>query len=199
MAKDARDTTMKMEFTATETERGASLVTTLLLLISLSVLGIAALTASRTSTKVVANDNLHKQLSAAAEAGLEAGRAQMIQQAVGSAWDNLLTNPAPAQQAMAVPGMNGVFYQYQFLDDVDEVPNDDTTDANGMILVRAWGYIDSAAPAGLSGNDAQVVLDAGYFRASAAANYAQENVDAGNTNATATAQNVNTGVSGSFN
>lgn len=179
-------------------ERGASLVTTLLLLISLSVLGIAALTASRTSTKVVANDNLHKQLHAAAEAGLEAGRAHMIQQAVGSAWDDLLTNPAPAQQAVAVPGMNGVFYQYEFRDDVDEAPNNGATDANGTILVRAWGYIDSAPPAGLSPNDAQVVLEAGYFRAAAAASYAQENVDAGNTNATATAQNVDTTVVESF-
>jgi len=179
-------------------ERGASLITTLLLLLSLSVLGIAALTASRTSTKVVTNDNLHKQLYAAAEAGLEAGRAHMLQQAVGSSWDNLLANPAPAQQAVAAPGMNGVLYQYQFLDDADEAPNDGTTDANGMILVRSWGYIDNAAPAGLFANDAQVVLEAGYFRAAAVANYAQENVDAGNTNATATAQNVDTSVVGTY-
>ena len=189
---------MRTTFCPTAAERGASLVTTLLLLLSLSVLGIAVLTASRTSTKVVANDNLHKQLYAAAEAGLEAGRAQMIQEAVGTAWDDLLTNPAPAQQAAAVPGMNGVLYQYQFRDDVDEAPNDGATDANGMILVRSWGFVDSSPPAGLSPNDAQVVLEAGYFRASAAANYAQENVDAGNTNATATAENVDTGVLGAF-
>jgi hypothetical protein len=194
----AKDKTMRNPLVFQAAERGASLVTTLLLLISLSVLGIAALTASRTSTKVVANDNLHKQLHAAAEAGLEAGRAHMIQQAVGSAWDDLLTNPAPAQQAVAVPGMNGVFYQYEFRDDVDEAPNNGATDANGTILVHAWGYIDSAPPAGLSLNDAQVVLEAGYFRAAAAANYAQENVDAGNTNATATAQNVDTTVVESF-
>jgi len=181
-----------------EAERGASLITTLLLLMTLSVLGIAALTASRTSTKVVTNDNLHKQLYAAAEAGLEAGRAHMLQQAVGSAWDNLLANPAPAQQAVVAPGMNGVLYQYQFRDDADEAPNNGATDANGMILVRSWGYIDNAAPAGLSPNDPQVVLEAGYFRAAAVANYAQENVDAGNTNATATAQNVDTGVVGTF-
>ncbi|MGD2062541.1 MAG: PilX N-terminal domain-containing pilus assembly protein [Nitrospirota bacterium] len=189
---------MRNPLSSKAAERGASLVTTLLLLISLSVLGIAALTASRTSTKVVANDNLHKQLYAAAEAGLEAGRAQMIQQAVGSAWDALLANPAPADQAVAVPGMIDILYQYQFLDDADEAPNNGATDANGMILVRSWGYIDSAPPAGLSANDAQVVLEAGFFRAAATANYAQENVDAGNTNATQTAQNVNTGVLGAF-
>lgn len=177
-------------------ERGASLVTTLLLLVSLSVLGIAALTASKTSTQVVSNDNLHKQLTTAAEAGLEAGRAAMMQHAVGVVWDNLLANPAPALQAVNA-GMNGVFYQYQFLDDNDG-DNNSATDANGLILVQAWGYVDSALPAGLSPNDSQVVLQAGYFRAQAAANYAQENVDAGNTNATATAQNVNTGASGIF-
>ena len=56
---------------AQERETGASLVTTLLLLLSLSVLGLAALSASRTDTQLVANDNLHKQLFIAAEAGLE--------------------------------------------------------------------------------------------------------------------------------
>jgi len=179
-------------------ERGASLITTLLLILSLSVLGIAALTASRTNTKAVTNDNLHKQLYTAAEAGLEAGRAHMLQQAVGAAWDNLLANPAPAQQAVAAPGMNGVLYQYEFLDDADEAPNNAATDANGMILVRSWGYIDNALPVGLSPNDPQVVLEAGYFRAAASANYAQENMDAGNTNATATAENVDTGVVGTY-
>ncbi len=64
-------------------ERGASLVTTLLLLVSLSVLGIAALTETRSGTKVAFNDALHKQLLIAAEAGLEAGRGVMIQQPVG--------------------------------------------------------------------------------------------------------------------
>jgi len=189
---------MRKSFLSKAPERGASLITTLLLLISLSVLGIAALTASRTSTKVVTNDNLHKQLYTAAEAGLEAGRANMLQQAVGAAWDNLLANPAPAQQPVAVPGMNGVFYQYQFLDDADEAPSNGASDANGMILVRSWGYIDTAAPVGLSPNDPQVVLEAAYFRAAASANYAQENVDAGNTNATATAQNVDTSVVGTY-
>ena len=182
---------------AAVSQRGASLITTLLLLLTLSVLGIAALTASRTSTKVAANDNLHKQLSSAAEAGLEAGRSAMILTPIGTAWDGLLANPAPALQAVAVPGMTGVYYQYQFLDDDDGDSNPDS-DSNGMILIRATGYVDSAAPAGLSSNDAQVALEAGYFRPSAAANYAQENMDAGNTNATVTAQNVDTSASGKF-
>jgi hypothetical protein len=189
---------MRTPILSNTAERGASLVTTLLLLISLSVLGLAALTASRNNTKVVTNDHLHKQLYAAAEAGLEAGRAQMIQQAVGSSWDVLLANPAPAMQSVVVPGMNGVLYEYEFLDDVDEAPNNGATDANGMILVRSWGYLDNAPPAGRSPNDPQVVLEAGYFRAGAAANYAQENIDAGNTNATADAQNVDTSVVGTF-
>ena len=156
---------------AAVSQRGASLITTLLLLLTLSVLGIAALTASRTSA--------------------------MILTPIGTAWDGLLANPAPALQAVAVPGMTGVYYQYQFLDDDDGDSNPDS-DSNGMILIRATGYVDSAAPAGLSSNDAQVALEAGYFRPSAAANYAQENMDAGNTNATVTAQNVDTSASGKF-
>jgi len=177
-------------------ERGASLVTTLLLLVSLSVLGIAALTETRTGTKVASNDALHKQLLIAAEAGLEAGRAVMIQQPVGSGWNNLLLNPAPALTATPMTGMTNVYYRYQFADDADGDGNL-AVDANGIILVRAYGYTD-AVPNNPPPYQAQVELEAGYFRSTANAAYAQENVDAGNTNATASAQNVNLAVTANF-
>jgi len=177
-------------------ERGASLVTTLLLLISLSVLGIAALTETRTGTKVATNDALHKQLLIAAEAGLEAGRGVMIQQVVGAGWNNLLLNPAPALAAVPMAGMNNVYYRYEFADD-DDGDGNFAADSNGIVLVRAYGYTD-ATPNNPPPYQAQVVLEAGYFRSAANAAYAQENVDAGNTNATASAQNVNLAVTATF-
>jgi len=172
------------------------LVTSLLLLVSLSVLGIAALTETRTGTKVASNDALHKQLLIAAEAGLEAGRAVMIQQPVGSGWNNLLLNPAPAFTAVPMIGMANVYYRYQFADDADGDGNTNV-DSNGIILVRAYGYTD-ATPNNPPPYQAQVELEAGYFRSAANAAYAQENVDAGNTNATAAAQNVNLAVTAIF-
>lgn len=177
-------------------ERGASLVTTLLLLVSLSVLGIAALTETRSGTKVAFNDALHKQLLIAAEAGLEAGRAVMIQQPVGGGWDNLLLNPAPALTAVLMVGMGNIYYRYEFADD-DDGDGNPNVDANGIILVRAYGYTDSV-PNNPPPYQAQVELEAGYFRSTANAAYAQENVDAGNTNTTAGAQNVNLAVTATF-
>jgi len=176
-------------------ERGASLVTTLLLLVSLSVLGIAALTETRTGTQRAFNDALHKQLLIAAEAGLEAGRGVMIRQAVGTGWDNLLLNPAPAHTAVAMAGMANVYYRYEFADDEDDA--NPATDSHGIILVRAYGFTDGA-PNNPPPYQAQVELEAGYFRSTANAAYMQENVDAGNTNATAAPQNVNLAVTASF-
>ncbi|HEX9592085.1 MAG TPA: PilX N-terminal domain-containing pilus assembly protein [bacterium] len=163
-------------------ERGASLVTALLLLLTLSLLGVMALNSSRIDTRIVSNTLGPQQARQTAEMGLGWAQEQLRQQR--GEWNTLLASRPPGADgwiqllAAALPAGVTIPAGVQvFLRDDDDLDNSATQDTNGVILVRVRGA---------SGNptDRDYVLEtleAAFQRPGFDTSYAQQGGDAGNT------------------
>jgi hypothetical protein len=162
-------------------EHGATLVTTLLLLLTLTILGALALNTSRVDTRIVMNTLGPQEARQTAEMGLGWVQEQLRQQQTD--WDALLSWPPdpngwiPLADAALPPGVSippGVRVSFQDDNDLD---NDPTQDTNGVILVRVRGA---------SGNPTErdyaiETLEAAFQRPGFDTSYAQRGSDAGNT------------------
>lgn len=83
------------KFSLSIDERGAALITGLLLVLVLTVLSIAAMMSTATELKIAANDRSSKQIFYLAEAGLEDARSRLQTGASGSPiYDSQPTNPS---------------------------------------------------------------------------------------------------------
>jgi len=151
-------------------EAGAALVMVLLLLVSLTVLGIAGLATARLDTRIVTSTVGPTTARVRAEEGVAWGESYLRR--TGS-WDGLLNpggwailpNPSPN------PG-----YQVSVRDD-DDLDGDPGRDTNGVVLLRSVGQVGL-----LGGRDAtQVTVEAGLRRAGLTTYYPQAGGGAGNT------------------
>jgi Tfp pilus assembly protein PilX len=163
-------------------ERGASLVTSLLLLLTLSLLGVMALNSARIDTRIVNNTLGPQQARQTAEMGLGWAQEQLRQQR--EEWDTLLASRPPDANGWielldaALPAGVTVPAGVQvFLQDDDDLDTNPTEDTNGVILVRVRGA--SGDP---TDRDYVVeTLEAAFQRPGFDTTYAQQGGDAGNT------------------
>ncbi len=131
-------------------ESGFALITALLILVLLTIIGLAAINSSKTELNIAANDKQHKVAFYAAEAGVETGRAVLntLREADVGYWDLLLaqgtftyngdqlsTNPLPDDYPVATNNPNFVS-----LDPVVDILGSRTVgqnqDAEFTLLVR---------------------------------------------------------------
>jgi len=84
--------TMKTFFDQAKKEEGSVLVVALLILVLLTIIGIAATRTGEIDLKISGNEKVHKTAFYAAEAGIEVGRAVLndLKFADAGSWDNLL-------------------------------------------------------------------------------------------------------------
>jgi type II secretory pathway component PulK len=82
-------------------ERGAVLITALLVLVLLTIIGIAATTTTTTDLQIAGNQKIHSMAFYAAEAGIEVGRELLndLKKADSGNWDNLLAEQQLVGQA----------------------------------------------------------------------------------------------------
>jgi Tfp pilus assembly protein PilX len=163
-------------------ERGASLVTLLLLLLTLSILGMMALNTSRIDTRIVSNTLGPQQARQTAEMGLGWVQEQLRQQR--DEWDTLLAACPPDANGWidlcdaALPaGVTIPAGVKVFLQDDNDLDGDATVDSNGVILVRVRGAYGDPT-------DRDYVietLEAAFQRPGFHSSYAQRGGDAGNT------------------
>jgi len=162
-------------------ERGATLLTALLLLLTLTVVGMLALNSARVDTRILNNTLGPQAARHTAEMGLGWVQEQLRQGL--DDWDALLAWPAdpngwiPLVDAALPAGVvvpPGVTIAYR--DDAD-LDGSATQDSNGVILVRVRGA------AGDPGERDYVVetLEAAFQRPNFDTPYAQQGGDAGNT------------------
>ena len=167
---------------ASAAERGASLVTTLLLLLTLSLLGIMAINSSRIDTRIVGNTLGPQAARQTAEMGLAWAQEQLRQER--DAWDALLASRPPDANGWvelldaALPAGVTIPPGLQiYLQDDDDLDGSATVDSNGIILVRVRGA--SGDP---TDRDYVVeTLEAAFQRPGFHSSYAQQGGDAGNT------------------
>jgi hypothetical protein len=163
-------------------ERGASLVTALLLLLVLSLLGVMALNTSRVDTRIVNNTLGPQEARQTAEMGLGWVQEQLREQR--EEWNTLLASRPPDASGWvelldaALPAGVTIPPGVQvFLQDDDDLDNDATVDTNGVILVRVRGA--SGDP---TDRDYVVeTLEAAFQRPGFDTSYAQQGGNAGNT------------------
>jgi len=155
-------------------EAGAVLVMVLLVLVSLTVLGMAGLATARLDTRIVTSTVDPTTARVRAEEGVAWGESYLRRAA---SWDGLLNPggwailPNPSPNPSPNPG-----YQVSVRDD-DDLDGDPGRDTNGVVLLRSVGRV------GLPGErDAtQVTVEAGLRRAGFTTYYPQAGGGAGNT------------------
>jgi len=150
-------------------EAGAALVMVLLLLVSLTVLGIAGLATARLDTRIVTSTVGPTTARVRAEEGVAWGESYLRRAA---SWDPLLD---PAGWA-PLPNPPSPDFQVSVRDD-DDLDGDRGRDTNGVVLLRSVGRV------GLPGSrDAtQVTVEAGLRRSGLTTYYPQAGGGAGNT------------------
>ncbi len=149
-------------------EAGAALVTVLLLLVSLTVIGIASLATARLDTRIVTSTVGPATARSRAEEGVAWGEAYLRRAAT---WDPLLD---PAGWApLPAPGPD---FQVSVQDD-DDLDGDPGRDTNGVILVRAVGRVGAAGTRDAS----QVTLEVALRRPGFTTYYPQAGGGAANT------------------
>ena len=165
-----------------EGQRGASLVTALLLLLTLTLLGVMALNSSRVDTRIVSNTLAPQEARQRAEMGLGWAQEQLREQA--AAWNTLLASGPPdangwvelldAALPVGVAIPSGV---HIFLKDDDDLDHSAVQDTNGVIIVRVRGT------AGDPGDRdyAAETLEAAFQRPGFDTSYAQQGGNEGNT------------------
>ncbi|NCO57819.1 MAG: hypothetical protein GW783_07180 [Deltaproteobacteria bacterium] len=133
------------------TEAGAALVTVLLLLVALTVLGIAGLATARLDTRIVTSTLGPTTARARAEEGLAWGESSLRRTAN---WDLLLDPAGWAPLATLDPTM-----QVSVRDD-DDLDGDPGRDTNGVVILRSVGLVGAVGERDAS----QVVVEAGMRR-----------------------------------
>jgi len=140
----------------------------LLLLVSLTVLGIAALATARLDTRIVTSTLGPTTARVRAEEGVAWGESYLRRTA---SWDGLLD---PAGWAL-LPAPAGPF-QVSVRDD-DDLDGDPGRDTNGVVLLRSVGRVGAAG----ARDATQVTVEAGLRRAGFTTYYPQAGGGAGNT------------------
>ncbi len=149
-------------------EAGAALVMVLLILVSLTVLGIAGLATARLDTRIVTSTVGPTTARVRAEEGVAWGESY-LRRAVS--WDALLD---PAGWSL-LPNPNPD-YQVSVRDD-DDLDGDPGRDTNGVVLLRSVGRIGAAGER----DGSQVTVEAALRRAGFTTYYPQAGGGAGNT------------------
>jgi hypothetical protein len=163
-------------------QRGATLVTTLLLLLTLTVVGMIALSSARVDTRILNNTLGPQEARQTAEMGLGWAQEQ-LRQGAGD-WDALLASHPPDPNGW-IPLLDAALPAGEHVppgvtvalrDDAD-LDGNATQDTNGVILIRVRGA------AGDAGDRDYVVetLEAAFQRPGFDTPYAQQGGDAGNT------------------
>jgi hypothetical protein len=163
-------------------EGGATLVTTLLLLITLSLLGVMALNSARIDTRIVNNTLGPQEARQTAEMGLGWAQEQLRQQREG--WNTLLASRAPdangwvelVDEALP-PGASIPPGVKIYLRDDDDLDNRAETDTSGVILVRVRGEVGDNTDR----DYAIETVEAAFQRPGFDTSYAQQGGNAGNT------------------
>jgi len=85
--------TMKTFFDQAKKEEGSVLIVALLILVLLTIIGIAATRTGEIELQISGNEKIHKMIFYAADAGIEVGRAVLndLKVADAGSWDNLLS------------------------------------------------------------------------------------------------------------
>lgn len=163
-------------------EVGATLVTTLLLLLTLTLVGMIAVSSTRVDTRILNNTLGPQEARQTAEMGLGWIQEQLRQGA--DDWDALLASRPPDANGWielldgALPaGVHIPPGVHVFLRDDADLDGSATQDTNGVILVRVRGAAGDPADR----DYAAETLEAAFQRPDFSTPYAQQGGDAGNT------------------
>jgi len=163
-------------------ERGATLVTSLLLLLTLTLVGMLAVSSTRVDTRILSNTLGPQEARQTAEMGLGWIQEQLRQGA--DDWDALLASRPPDANGWielldaALPaGVQIPPGIHIFLRDDADLDGSATQDTNGVILVRVRGAAGDPADR----DYAAETLEAAFQRPGFDTPYAQQGGDAGNT------------------
>jgi hypothetical protein len=143
--------------------QGSVIVIALIVLVLLTVIGIAATNTSTTEMQITTNALLHNIAFYTADSGIAAGRATLnnIKIVDKGAWDillrNLTVNPDDAQEVITWKGTNcttldeiisadggrtvGVAAFTLFLEDNDDLDDNWSTDSDDTVILTATGFI----------------------------------------------------------
>lgn len=149
-------------------ETGAALVMVLLILVSLTVLGIAGLATARLDTRIATSTVGPTTARVRAEEGVAWGESYLRRAA---SWDALLD---PAGWFL-LPNPNSD-YQVSVRDD-DDLDSDPGRDTNGVVMLRAVGRVGAVGER----DGSQVTVEAALRRAGFTTYYPQAGGGAGNT------------------
>jgi len=163
-------------------QRGATLVTSLLLLLTLTIVGMIALNSARVDTRILNNTLGPQEARQTAEMGLGWVQEQLRQGA--NDWDALLASRPPDANGWielldaALPAGVHIPPGFRvFLRDDADLDGSATQDTNGVILVRVRGAAGNPADR----DYAVETLEAAFQRPGFETPYAQQGGNAGNT------------------
>jgi len=179
-------------------QNGSVMVFALILLVLLTIMGLSTINTSTIEVKIADNEQRHKMVLYAADAGIEAGRAALdtLKDADTGNWDNLFQGNQLVGQATGVSTLDAVIDAGNgrsvgpatftlAVTDNDDLDGTTTVDTDNIAILTSTGTLGST----LTEVEAHVRYTGGQDE------YAQEHYDAASTGQAAGASGTVTGSS----